>query len=119
MTRASTIAVLNSAYVRTARLKGLPMRRIIVRYVLRNALVPTITVITSQIGGLIGGLVVVETLYNYPGIGSLLLSAGLHHDIPLLEDCVMVVAVVFMLSNLAADLLYACLNPRLRHGIAS
>lgn len=115
MMRASTIAVLDSAYVRTARLKGLPPRLLLTRHVLRNALVPVITVITSQIGYLIGGLVVIETLFSYPGIGSTLLYAGLRHDVPLLEDCVMVIAVIFMLSNLAADILYAYLNPQIRH----
>jgi peptide/nickel transport system permease protein len=115
MMRASTIAVLNSAYVRTATLKGLPLRLVLLRHVLRNALAPTITVVTSSIGYLVGGLVVVESLFSYPGIGSLLLYAGLHHDLPLLEDCVMVVAVIYMLGNLTADLLYACLNPQIRY----
>jgi peptide/nickel transport system permease protein len=115
MMRASTISVLGSAYVRTARLKGVPLRLLLARHVLPNALVPTITVVTSQIGYLVGGLVVVETLFGYPGIGSLLLSAGLQHDVPLLEDCVMIIAVIYMLSNLAADLFYAYLNPRVRY----
>jgi peptide/nickel transport system permease protein len=115
MMRASTISVLGSAYVRTARLKGVPLRLLLARHVLPNALVPTITVVTSQIGYLVGGLVVVETLFGYPGIGSLLLSAGLQHDVPLLEDCVMIIAVIYMLSNLAADLFYAYLNPQVRY----
>jgi peptide/nickel transport system permease protein len=115
MMRASTISVLGSAYVRTARLKGVPLRLLLARHVLPNALVPTITVVTSQIGYLVGGLVVVETLFGYPGIGSLLLSAGLQHDVPLLEDCVMIIAIIYMLSNLAADLFYASLNPRVRY----
>ena len=115
MMRASTISVLGSAYVRTARLKGVPLRLLLARHVLPNALVPTITVVTSQIGYLVGGLVVVETLFGYPGIGSLLLSAGLPHDVPLLEDCVMIIAVIYMLSNLAADLFYAYLNPQVRY----
>lgn len=116
MMRASTITVLDSAYVRTATLKGLPLRAIIGRHVLRNALVPTITVVASQVGYLVGGLVVVETLFGYPGIGSLILDAGLKHDVPLLEDCVMIIAVIYMLGNLTADLLYAYLNPRIRYG---
>jgi peptide/nickel transport system permease protein len=117
MMRASTISVLGSAYVRTARLKGVPRRLLLARHVLPNALVPTITVVTSQIGYLVGGLVVVETLFGYPGIGSLLLSAGLQHDVPLLEDCVMIIAVIYMLSNLAADLCYAYLNPQVRYSV--
>jgi peptide/nickel transport system permease protein len=116
MMRASTIAVLGSAYTRTAMLKGLPMRQVLVRHVLRNALVPTITVVMSSIGWLIGGLVVIETLFGYPGLGGLLLYAGLHHDVPLLEACVMIVAVIYMVGNLLADLLYAYLNPQIRYG---
>lgn len=116
MTRASTIAVLGSNYVRTARLKGLPLRTVLRRHVLPNALLPTITVIASQVGYLVGGLVVVEQLFNYPGIGSTILYAALHHDVPLLEDCVMIIAVIYMLSNLVADLLYSYLNPRIRYG---
>ncbi len=116
MMRTSTIAVLSSAYTRTAMLKGLPLRLVLTRHVLRNALAPTITVVMSQIGYLVGGLVVVESLFGYPGLGSLLLYAGLHHDVPLLEDCVMIIAVIYMFSNLAADLLYAYLNPQIRYG---
>lgn len=116
MMRASTITVLGSAYMRTAMLKGLPLRQVLVRHVLRNALVPTITVVMSSIGYLIGGLVVIENLFGYPGLGGLLLYAGLHHDVPLLEDCVMIIAVIYMLGNLMADLLYAYLNPQIRFG---
>lgn len=119
MMRASTIAVLESAYVRTAMLKGLPRRQVLTRHVLPNALMPTLTVVTSQVGYLVGGLVVVETLFGYPGVGSMLLYAGLHKDIPLLEDCVMIIAVIYMLGNLTADLLYAYLNPRVRYSAAS
>jgi peptide/nickel transport system permease protein len=115
MMRASTIAVLGSAYTRTAMLKGLPLRQVLVRHVLRNALVPTITVVMSSLGYLIGGLVIVESLFSFPGIGRLLLEAGLNHDVPLLEDCVMIIAVIFMLGNLTADLLYAYLNPQIRY----
>lgn len=116
MMRASAISVLGSAYVRTAILKGLPRRQVLMRHVLRNSLVPTITVIMSSIGYLIGGLVVIETLFGYPGLGGLLLYAGLHHDVPLLEACVMIVAVIYMAGNLAADLIYAYMNPRIRYG---
>jgi peptide/nickel transport system permease protein len=83
--------------------------------VLRNALVPTITVLMSSIGYLVGGLVIVESLFGYPGLGGLLLYAGLHHDVPLLEACAMIVAVVYMGGNLIADLLYAYLNPQIRY----
>lgn len=115
MMRASAIAVLDSSYIRTATLKGLPGREILVRHLMRNALVPTITVVMSSIGYLVGGLVIVESLFGYPGLGSLLLYAGLHHDVPLLEACVMIVAVIYMGGNLIADLLYALLNPQIRY----
>ena len=115
MMRASTIAVLGSAYVRTATLKGIPLRQVLLRHVLRNALVPTMTVVMSSIGYLVGGLVIVESLFGYPGLGSLLLYAGLHHDVPLLEACAMIIAVIYMAGNLAADLLYAYLNPQIRY----
>lgn len=114
MTRSSTVEVLESNYVRTAVLKGLPLREVLARHVLRNSLIPTLTVVTSQVGYLVGGLVVVERLFGYPGIGNLLFQAAQHHDAILLEDCTLVVACIFMVSNLAADLLYAYLNPRIR-----
>jgi peptide/nickel transport system permease protein len=115
MTRASAVEVLASDYVRTAVLKGLPMFQVVVRHVLRNALLPTVTVIGAQIGWLVGGLVVVEHLFGYPGLGDLLLFAALNKDVPLLEACVMVVASVYMLSNLGAELLFGVLNPRIRY----
>ena len=79
-------------YIRTAVLKGLPQRRVIFGHVLRNALVPTVTVIGSQVGWLIGGLVVIEFLFVYPGIGYYMVNAALNHDLPLLEACVLVIA---------------------------
>jgi len=115
MTRASAVEVLSSDYVRAAFLKGLPTSKVITRHVLRNALLPTITVIGAQIGWLVGGLVVVEHLFGYPGLGDLLLFAALNKDIPLLEACVMVVASVYMLANLGTELLFGVLNPRIRY----
>jgi len=115
MTRVSAVEVLASDYVRTAVLKGLSMPEVVVRHVLRNALLPTVTVIGAQIGWLVGGLVVVEHLFGYPGLGDLLLFAALNKDVPLLEACVMMVASVYMLSNLGAELLFGVLNPRIRY----
>ena len=114
MARAGTAQELERPYVRTATLKGLPRRRVVVSHVLRNAMVPTVTVIGSQIGWLIGGLVVVETLFNYPGIGRYTVQAALNHDQPLLEACVLVIAVIYMVANLVADIVVAMLNPRIR-----
>lgn len=115
MTRATTSQVLASNYVRTAILKGLPTRTVMFRHVLPNALLPVITVVASQIGWLLGGLVIVETLFAYPGIGLLWLDAAQEHDLPLLEALSMLMAVIYALSNLLADLLYAYLNPRIRY----
>lgn len=115
MTRATTSQVLGSNYVRTAILKGLPTRTVLFRHVLPNALLPVITVVASQVGWLLGGLVIVETLFAYPGIGSLWLRAALTHDLPLLEALSMLMAIIYALSNLFADLLYAYLNPRIRY----
>jgi peptide/nickel transport system permease protein len=114
MARAGTVESLHSNYVRTAILKGLPRRTVIARHVLRNALLPTITVVSVQVGYLVGGLVVIETLFNYPGIGKLVLDSAIGHDLPVLEATVLTVAVLYMVSNLVADVLYAVLNPRIR-----
>jgi peptide/nickel transport system permease protein len=115
MARAGTVEALNSDYVRTAVLKGLPRRTVIRRHVLRNSLLPTITVIASQSGYLIGGLVVVETIFHYNGVGSLLLQAATQKDFPMLEAGVLTLGVVYMVTTLIADLLYAYLNPRIRY----
>ncbi len=114
MARAGTVVALQSNYVRTAVLKGLPRRVVIWRHVLRNSLLPTISVISVQVGYLVGGLVVTETLFNYPGIGKLVLDSAVGHDLPMLEATVLTVAVIYMVSNLVADVLLAMLNPRIR-----
>jgi peptide/nickel transport system permease protein len=114
MARAGTIEALRSNYNRTAVLKGLPRRYIIVRHVLRNALLPTIAVVSVQVGYLVGGLVVVETLFNYPGIGQLILNAATGHDLPTLEASVLMIALIYTVSNFTADILSAFLNPRVR-----
>jgi peptide/nickel transport system permease protein len=116
MARAGTIEALNSDYTRTATLKGLPERTVIRRHVLRNSLLPTITVIATQTGYLIGGLVVVEVLFNYQGLGSLIYKAAVAHDFPMLEAGVLIIGVVYVVATLIADLLLTALNPRLRLG---
>jgi peptide/nickel transport system permease protein len=113
MARAGTIEALKSPYMRTAVLKGLPRWHIVLRHVLRNSLLPTITVVAVQIGWIVGGLVVIETLFNYPGIGVLMLDAAKGHDIPVLEATILLLALIYMLLNLVADLLYGLLNPRI------
>jgi len=116
MARAGTIEALNSDYARTAVLKGLPEGTVIRRHILRNSLLPTITVIATQTGYLIGGLVVVETLFNYQGLGNLIYKAAQAKDFAMLEAGVLVIGVVYVLATLAADLLLTLLNPRLRIG---
>ena len=116
MARAGTIESLNSDYTRTAILKGLPRATVIRRHVLRNSLLPTITVIATQTGYLIGGLVVVEELFNYQGIGHLIFKAAQQKDFPMLEAGILTIGVVYVLATLAADLLLIALNPRLRVG---
>jgi peptide/nickel transport system permease protein len=116
MARVGTVQVLSMPYIRTAVLKGLPRKRVIFGHVLRNAMVPTVTVIGSQVGWLIGGLVVIEVLFVYPGIGKLMVDAALSHDVPLLEASILMVAIVYMLANLIADIVVALLNPRIRMG---
>ena len=100
--------------MRTAVLKGLPRSVVIRRHVLRNSLLPTITVIATQCGYLIGGLVVVETLFNYPGIGKLVLDSAVGHDLPVLQATVLLTALMYMVLALIADVLYTWLNPRIR-----
>ena len=116
MARAGTVTALDSDYARTATLKGLPRRTVVRRHVLRNALLPTITVIATQIGYLIGGLVVVEQLFNYNGIGTLLLNAARNRDYPQLQSTVLVIGVIYLVATLVADILYSVLNPRIRYG---
>ena len=119
MARAGTIEALASDYTRTAVLKGLPRWVVIRRHVLRNSLLPTITVIATQTGYLIGGLVVIEYLFNYQGIGGLIYKAAIQKDFPMLEAGVLTIGVVYVLATLGADLLLMALNPRLRAGEAS
>ncbi len=116
MTRAGMLEELKKPYVRTAALKGLPWRRVVFSHVLRNALLPTIAVIALSIGWLMGGLVVIENVYNYPGIGSLLVTAVTQKNLPVLQAISVLVVFFYAFANLVADLLFALLNPRIRLG---
>jgi peptide/nickel transport system permease protein len=116
MARAGMIEALDAEYTRTAILKGLTYPQVIWRHVLRNALLPTISVIATQTVYLIGGLVVIEILFQYQGIGSLIYTAANKKDFPMLQAGVMAVGALFALATLLADLLYARLNPRIRFG---
>jgi peptide/nickel transport system permease protein len=114
LTRAGVIDELKKPYVRTAILKGLPQRTIVFKHVLRNALLPTITVIALSFGWLIGGLIVIENVFSYPGLGRLMVDAVQTKNIPLMQAVVMVIVFGFALANLIADVVYALLNPRIR-----
>lgn len=116
MARAGMIEALDADYTRTAVLKGLSYPKVIWRHVLRNALLPTISVIATQTVYLIGGLVVIEILFHYQGIGSLIYTAAKKKDFPMLQAAVMSIGALFALTTLLADLLYARLNPRIRYG---
>ena len=119
MARAGTIEALDSDYTRTAYLKGLPTRTVIRRHVLRNSLLPTIAVVATQIGYLVGGLVVIEKLFNYNGIGQRIYTAAQNKDFTMLQSSVLVIAIVYLAASLIADLVYSLLNPRIRYGGAA
>lgn len=117
ITRAGTIAALDSDYTRTAYMKGLTTREVLRKHVLRNGLQPTVAVVGTQIGYLFGGLVGLELVFNYPGLGRLIFDAARTQDVPLLQVGVLTVAVIFMFCTLAADLLIAWMNPRARQKV--
>ena len=114
MTRANVMEVMQSHYVRTAVLKGMPIRRVVLRHVLPNSMLPTITIIAMNFGWMLGGLIIVENVFSYPGLGQLLLQAMVTQDVPLLEVLALLVAATYAFSNLVADLSYAALDPRIR-----
>ena len=114
LTRAEVVEQMKRDYVRTAVLKGLPRRTVVFKHVLRNALLPTITVIAISVTWLVGGLIVIENVFNYPGLGRLLLFAIDRRDLPLIQGIAILVVLTVVFANFAADLLYAVLNPRIR-----
>lgn len=116
MTRSSTIKVLQADYTRAADLKGLSRSQVLVKHVLRNSLLPTVTIIAMGIGWLIGGLIVTESVFGYPGLGRLVVYGIKRQDLPIIQASTMVIIVIYSLSNLAADIIYAFLNPRIRLG---
>lgn len=116
ITRAGMIEALESDYTRTAVLKGISWPTVIFRHVLRNALMPTIAVVATQVGYLIGGLLVIEVMFNYQGIGELLFTAAHQKDFPLLQAGVMVIGSIYLTATLLADISYSALDPRIRLG---
>lgn len=115
MTRSTMLEIIRQDYVRTARAKGLFEKVIILRHALRNALVPIITVIGLQLGSLLGGAVLTETVFSWPGIGSYTIDAILKSDYNVVQGSVMLLAVIFVLVNLVVDLLYGLLDPRIKY----
>lgn len=115
MNRADMLEVLHDDYVRTARAKGLSERVVILVHALKNALVPTVTVIGLRFGGLLGGAVLTETIFNWPGVGRLVVSGIMARDFPIVQGAILVIATNFVLVNLIVDLVYAMLDPRIRY----
>jgi peptide/nickel transport system permease protein len=115
MTRSSMLEVLHQDYVRTARAKGLPGGTVVYRHALRNALVPLITIVGVQMGYLLGGAVLTETVFTWPGIGTLMVKAIFARDFPMVQGAVLWVALIFALVNLVVDLAYGLLDPRIRY----
>jgi peptide/nickel transport system permease protein len=115
MTRSTMLEVVRQDYIRTARAKGLGERIVVYKHALRNALIPVVTVIGLQMGQLLGGAVLTETVFSWPGIGSLLINAILAGDYPLVQGCVIVIATTYVVVNLVVDVLYSYLDPRIHY----
>jgi len=116
MTRSSLLEVLRQDYVRTARAKGMAEIQVVTRHALRNAFIPVVTVIGLNVGSLLGGAILTETIFAWPGVGRLVVDAIFARDYPLVQGAVLVIAIVFVLVNLVVDLSYAYLDPRIRYG---
>ncbi|MDI3269964.1 MAG: ABC transporter permease [Bacillota bacterium] len=115
MTRSSMLEVIRQDYIRTARAKGLKERTVVYKHALRNALIPVITVVGLQVGYLLGGAVLVEMVFSWPGIGLLMVNAILARDFPVVQGAVLVVATAYVLTNLLVDVLYSLADPRIRY----
>lgn len=115
LTRSSVLEVLRQDYVRTARSKGLPFRTVLIKHALRNAMVPVVTLLGLQLGAFLSRAVVTETVFGWPGIARLTVTAVLDRDFPLIQGSVLWLALVFIATNLAVDLVYAAIDPRIRY----
>ena len=113
LVRAQMLEVLRQDYVRTARAKGVSRGRVLRRHGLRNALIPVVTVAGFEIGGLLGGAAIIETIFGLPGLGSTLLQAIFDRDYPVVETATLLIATLFVLLNLAVDMLYGVIDPRI------
>jgi len=115
MVRSSLLEVLRQDFIVMAFAKGLPRRRVVVRHALRNALIPVLTLLGLQLGGLLSGAIITETIFAWPGLGRLMFQAIQSRDYPLVQGCVLSIALTYVLVNLATDLLYSLVDPRVRH----
>jgi peptide/nickel transport system permease protein len=115
ITRSSMLDVLMQDYIRTAKAKGIPYKKIIFKHALKNALIPVITVVGLQLGRLLGGAILTETVFSWPGIGTLVVSAIVNRDYPIVQGVVFIVTVLFIPVNLLVDILYAYIDPRIRY----
>ncbi|MGB9927291.1 MAG: ABC transporter permease [Methanosarcina sp.] len=116
ITRISMLETLGQEYIRFARAKGLPMWKIVSRHALKNAMLPVVTVIGIQMGHLLGGAVVIEKIFAWPGIGSLLVDSISSRDLPVVQGCVIVIVTMFLFVNFFVDILYTRIDPRIRYG---
>ena len=116
LVRSSMLDVMREDYVRTALAKGLPMKWVVIRHALRNALIPALTVIGTSVGALLGGAVVTETVFTIPGMGRLVVQSIARRDYPVIQGAVMVIAMTYVIVNLIVDLLYVYIDPRVRLG---
>jgi peptide/nickel transport system permease protein len=114
MVRTSMLEELGQDYIRTARAKGLPERTVVFRHALRNAMIPVMTLLGLQFGALLAGAIVTETIFSWPGVGRLTVSAISNRDYPLVQGCILAVGLTYILVNLLTDLLYTLVNPRIR-----
>lgn len=115
MTRSSLLEIFPKEFVLAARAKGLPERRVILRHALRNALIPLLTVVGLQIGALLTGSIITETIFSWPGLGRLTIQAIQSRDYPLVQGCILAIALTYLLVNLLIDLLYAAVDPRVQY----
>jgi peptide/nickel transport system permease protein len=116
LTRSSLLEILGREYIRTGRAKGLAERAVVLRHAMRNATIPVITVLGVQIGTLLGGAVITESVFAWPGMGKLVVDAIFFRDFPVVQTILILSATVFVLINLLVDLLYTVLDPRIRYG---
>ncbi len=117
-TRSAMLEVLGEDYIRTARAKGLPPRRVVGMHALRNALIPVVTTIGLQVGVLLAGAILTETIFSWPGIGKWMVDSIFRRDYPVVQGGLLLTATIVMIVNLVVDLLYGLINPRIRHGRA-